>query len=281
MNKTIISPPEDVLKTFNLSGRVKRLNGGQESNFLVKDVVLKKVENAEELLWIAKTLENITNKKLRLQKYLKSKNNKYIEKGWSAYKFLEGKHYNKNWKRKKEVSELFHNIFKDIKKPGFINNRINPWSLADKMTWGEIPIKIHPKIRPYADNLVKHISPIKLKSQVIHGDIQGNILFSKGKSPAVIDLSLYWRPADFALAVMVVDALVWEDASRNILKLFKGKKEFTQLLLRAELRRILEIGLCVKYLGYENIEDIYKHKETIDFLCSLPDKKYFKEKTSG
>ena len=137
------------------------------------------------------------------------------------------------------------------------------------MACGEERIRIQEEIKPYCTNLIKNIRPIKLKNQIIHGDISGNILFSKNKLPVIIDLSLYYSPADFALAVMVIDALVWEEVSTKILSLYKNKKYFIQLLLRAELRRILEIWLCIEKLGSGNINNINKHKKLIDYLCKI------------
>ncbi len=63
----------------------------------------------------------------------------------------------------------------------------------------------------------------------------------KGQPPAVIDFSPYWRPAGFAVAVVVEDALSWTDADEGVVELGLHIPEFHQLLIRATLRRILEL----------------------------------------
>jgi uncharacterized protein (TIGR02569 family) len=262
-------PPNNVIKNFGIKGKIKKFSGGQGTTYLIRDIVLKPTDDEKELIWIAETFNRLKANQLRLPKYIKSKNNKWIENGWAAYHHIEGKHYKKRINEKKDVSEKFHLLIKRLPCPSFIKYRKNPWSKADKMAWEEIPLKCHTKIKPYALKLKSCLKPIKLKNQIIHGDIGGNILFSNDKPPAVIDFSPYFRPVDFALAILVVDSLVWDDTSNNILKLFKDKKEFTQLLLRAELRRILEISFCLTYLKKVNINEINQHKSTIELLCSL------------
>jgi len=261
-------PPTKVINNFGISGKIKKFSGGQGTTYLVGNTVLKPTSNELGLNWRAELLSKLRTNQIRVPKYIKSKNNKFVESGWAAYHYLEGKHYKKRFKEKKEVSEKFHFLIKDIPFPKFMGAGNDPWSKADKMAWEEIPLKCHTKLKPYAIKLKSRFKPIKLKNQVIHADID-NILFSKDKPPAVIDFSPSFRPADFALAILVVDSLVWNGASRKILTLFKEKKEFTQLLLRAELRRILEISFHLEYSKKGNINDINYHKSTIKLLYSL------------
>ena len=37
----------------------------------------------------------------------------------------------------------------------------------------------------------------------MHGDLTGNVLFAEGLPPAILDLSLYFRPPGFATAVVL------------------------------------------------------------------------------
>jgi len=69
------------------------------------------------------------------------------------------------------------------------------------------------------------------------GDLTGNVLFSDGLPPAVIDFSPYWRPIAFASAVVVADALVWEGADENLVEAVAHIERFDQFLLRALIYR--------------------------------------------
>jgi hypothetical protein len=77
-------------------------------------------------------------------------------------------------------------------------------------------------------------------SQVIHGDFTANVLFAPGEEPCVIDFSPYWRPAAFALAVVVSDAITWANADPSIIDLCGDVPGFDQWLARATLRRVWE-----------------------------------------
>ena len=54
-------------------------------------------------------------------------------------------------------------------------------------------------------------------SQIVHGDLTGNVLVAPGAPPAVIDISPYWRPPEYAEGVVIADALCWHGASASVL----------------------------------------------------------------
>jgi len=55
-------------------------------------------------------------------------------------------------------------------------------------------------------------------SQIVHGDLAGNVLFNPGSAPAIIDVSPYWRPTAYADGVVIADALCWHDAAGSLLE---------------------------------------------------------------
>jgi uncharacterized protein (TIGR02569 family) len=91
--------------------------------------------------------------------------------------------------------------------------------------------------------------PVRLPSQLVHGDMAGNVLFAAGQSPAVIDFSPYWRPPGYALAVAAVDLLVWSGAPPGILDELTGEPEIDQLLLRALVFRVVVESLARDQAG--------------------------------
>jgi hypothetical protein len=75
---------------------------------------------------------------------------------------------------------------------------------------------------------------------VIHGDLTKNVLFADPLQPAVIDVTPYWRPAGFAAAVVVGDAICWRDADPDPLVVATlTVAEFPQLLVRAVIYRLV------------------------------------------
>jgi hypothetical protein len=65
--------------------------------------------------------------------------------------------------------------------------------------------------------LVSALRPVTAPSQLIHGDLTGNVVFDSARPPAIIDFSPYRRPAAYAAAIVAADALVWEGAARQVL----------------------------------------------------------------
>jgi uncharacterized protein (TIGR02569 family) len=108
------------------------------------------------------------------------------------------------------------------------------WAVADRVAWGEAEGEPLPaRVRP----LLARRRPVDLPSQLIHGDLSGNVLFHDSLPPAVIDISPYWRPAGYAAAIVVVDAVAWGSAGDDLVARLL-EEQGDQLLLRAVLFRV-------------------------------------------
>ena len=110
----------------------------------------------------------------------------------------------------------------------------HPWARADRIAWGEETGPADPLLEQLHDAY----RPIDLPSQLIHGDLLGNVLFASGRPPAIIDWAPYWRPADYAAAIAVADAACWHGYPLERLRADGGTVEWRQLLLRALVFRI-------------------------------------------
>jgi hypothetical protein len=114
------------------------------------------------------------------------------------------------------------------------------WGVADRVAWSEEDARA---LHPVAAATLTRLGPLLgepwtgAPTQLIHGDLGlGNILFADdlGLPPAVLDVSPYWRPAPFALAVLVTDALAWEGAPAALGQAFLHQQaDARQLLARA------------------------------------------------
>jgi len=260
--------PENILNSFGIKEKPALLSGGQGDNYKAGDIVLKRVENASEYEWIAETLNSITQTGFRVPRYLKSINGNWVENGWIAYKFVEGEHEKNNWEKKFKLCEKFHDALKNLPCPDFISKRNNPWAIADRVVWGKQTITHHQLLQEQLSKLQRLLKPINLPNQIIHGDFTGNILFHAGLPPAIIDFTPYYRPKHFAKAIMFVDAITWEGAAESIFELVKDLPEIKQLVIRAEMRRLIEIEECAKYFQKGSLEEIEAHKPLIEFICN-------------
>jgi uncharacterized protein (TIGR02569 family) len=107
---------------------------------------------------------------------------------------------------------------------------------ATRVAWGEIPASEFPHVR-HLPELLSVLRPVTAPSQLIHGDLTGNVLFGSSQPPAIIDFSPYWRPTAYASAIVIADALVWEGAGRQVLDAVTHIGDFGQYLARALIFR--------------------------------------------
>lgn len=129
-------------------------------------------------------------------------------------------------------------------RPPFLDEIDDPWSTGDRVAWGELSPAAVPA-SPQATLLRRLYAahrPLDLESQLIHGDLPGNVLFlaDATRPPAIIDLSPYWRPVGFALAIAAFDAMTWWSTPAEVaLAPFADDPDFPQLLVRAATYRIV------------------------------------------
>lgn len=93
---------------------------------------------------------------------------------------------------------------------------------------------------------LRSMRPVDGVAQLVHADLTGNVLFEPGLPPLVIDFSLYWRPTQYAAAVVVADALVFEGAPRGLIDEL-DQPTACQYLLRALIFRAVAdqiAGIC-------------------------------------
>jgi prepilin-type processing-associated H-X9-DG protein len=93
--------------------------------------------------------------------------------------------------------------------------------------------ELHAVLTEIPDDLVR--SPAA--SQLVHGDLTGNVLFADGLAPGIIDFSPYLRPTAYAVGVVVADAVVWEGADLELLAAVADRPEMGQCLVRALIFR--------------------------------------------
>jgi len=168
---------------------------------------------------------------------------------WVAWQWLPGEPaswagVSPFWPRLIAASRAFHAALAGRPAPPWLGRDGGPWTAGDQVAWGErdpesvlaaAPGSLDGQLR----SLLAALRPVRLPSQLIHGDLGGNVLFAGASPPAVIDFSPYWRPAGLALAVAAVDALMWGGASPAALAELDGEPELDQLLARALVYRLV------------------------------------------
>ena len=246
-----MGPPPHVVQAFGGSGEPVALPGGRGTSWRAGDVVLKPADaDDEELRWLATSLPDAP---VRLARPLATRDGALAVDGWTAQAFLPGEHRPGAWLEVIAAGDAFHAALLGMERPAFLDRRTHRWATADRAAWDEIPSD-PPRPVPLLDRLRRLSVPIDLPNQLVHGDLTGNVLLVPGFPPAVIDLSLYSRPADYGAAIVAADALLWDGATTADLAPVLARPMFGQLLLRA-----IRFRLLADLLGHDDhIEDPYR-----------------------
>ena len=230
-------PPSHVITAFGASNFPERLPGGQGTAWRLGEIVLKPIDMAEdELEWQADLLPSLRTEGFRVSSPQRSGDGLLVVDGWCAWDYVAGHHQNRRWADLIRAGEAFHAALADVPRPGFLDRRTDPWSVGDRAAWGDLPIEDFFRVK-HIPRLARALKRLDAKSGLIHGDLTGNVLFADGAAPAIIDFSPYWRPAAFASAVVIADALIWEGADNNVLSAVAHINQFEQYLLRALIYR--------------------------------------------
>ena len=213
------------------------LAGGQGTSWRADGAVLKPADHrVPELEWLAAVYSHIRPDGFRIARQLRAADGAVCVEGWSATEYVTGVHAARRWADVIAAGERFHAALAGLDRPAFLDTRHNAWSTGDRVAWGEIPAARFAQVR-HLGRLVAALRPVEARSQLIHGDLGGNVLFADTLPPAIIDFAPYWRPAAFATAIVIADALVWEGADASAVAAVGHLDEFPQYLLRALIYR--------------------------------------------
>ncbi|KAK0720134.1 hypothetical protein B0H67DRAFT_176996 [Lasiosphaeris hirsuta] len=224
-----MSPPAaETLTAFglDLDGVPVAILGGRGLCYRVGNALLKPCDDIAESQWVSEistTLLNLSPTAYRLPIPLPTISDviNFTFDGWSASSFLPGAPAPKRFLDLFVASRALHDDLAVIvkEKPLAVQNRaFNRFDEADRVTWGEktldeaqkVDQEMLAQLQPILDQLGRAWRPLPfLPCQVIHMDLLGNALFQDGSPPGIIDLTFYWRPALYAEAVVVADALAW------------------------------------------------------------------------
>ncbi len=161
--------------------------------------------------------------------------------GWTAWPYLPGEHRPGRWLDVVDTGGRLHRLMGGLPCPGWVAERDDRWARADRVAFGEAPVPPSPPGGAWLVDLLERLrDEPPAPSQLVHADLTGNVLLHDQLPPAVIDLSLTWRPPAFAAAVVVVDALVWEGADPSLADDVAATfDDFGQQLARALVFRVL------------------------------------------
>jgi uncharacterized protein (TIGR02569 family) len=241
-------PDEDLVSAFGGQGPAVQLPGGQGHTFVAGDIVIKPAGDVEEAMWAAGVLSTVKEDGFRVARPVRGSADRWVVNGWAAYQRVTGEHrlWGGPWVDALAACERFHAAVADVSEPGFLSRRCHRFAEADRIAWGEHEVDLPLPVGTLVDRVRALTSPVTASCQVVHGDFAGNLLFADGVPPAVIDFSPYWRPAGYATALTIVDAVLWYGEGVGLTSHADHVPELDQLLLRALLFRLTLDGFLMQ-----------------------------------
>jgi uncharacterized protein (TIGR02569 family) len=232
------APPPSVLATFGVGGSPEPLAGGDGHAWRSGDLVLKPWDDDAEWAWLGEHLPTVREDGFRLALPVPATDGRWIVEEWCAQTWLAGEHPTEpRWIEVLATCDRVGRALAHLPRPDFLDARTHPWAVGDRVAWEEAE---SPVGHPMLDRLLGVRKTIDLRQQVVHADLTENVLFADPMPPAVIDPTLYWRPAGYANAIVVGDAVRWAKADPTPLLAATADIEgFPQLLVRAVIARLV------------------------------------------
>jgi uncharacterized protein (TIGR02569 family) len=249
-------PGPDVLRAFGLADRpVERLGGGRGLTWRAGDVVLRPAGDPLEARWRSATLARLVHATgFRTPRPVAATSG---DDGWEAWRWVDGRTDPTRVDEVIAAGAAFHRAIADLARPDFLDERDDPWSHADRMVWDGAALPADPTV----DRLAATFRPVTSPSQLVHGDLLGNVLFTPGEPPTVFDWAPYWRPAGLGAAIAAVDAVCWHGVDVGRLGVLgTGIPEWPQLLVRALAFRIATLHL----LDAWDADQTARHRTVVD-----------------
>ena len=231
-------PPEPVLAAFGVRTSVERLEGGEGRSVRAGDLVLKPAPSKGEWAWLGDHLPAVREHGFRLALPVPALDGRWVVDGWCAQTWVAGEHPDApRWLDVLAVCDRLHTAMRHLPRPAFIDERTHRWSIGDRVAWRERDPDV---ADPRLARLLAARRPVDQPCQAVHGDLTENVLFEEGQPPAGIDLALYWRPAGYAHAIVVGDAIRWSGADPGPLLAAVGRVVgFPQMFVRASIFRLV------------------------------------------
>lgn len=236
------APPDHVLAAFGLADTVgEQLAGAAGRTWRHADVVLKPTARPVETAWSAGVFESLRVSGIRIARPVRSSDGRWVVGGWSAQRFVSGRPAAR-YDDIVDASLALHEALARVPPPRFLGDRQDLYSWADRLAWGEIEDRDARLGDGHGARLYGEFAdgrrPVDLPAQIVHGDLFGNVLFAGSAPPAVIDFTPYWRPVNYAAAVIVVDAVSWGGAPVDLVQRWAHLAGWDQMVRRAVLFRL-------------------------------------------
>lgn len=203
-----------------------------------RDILVRAVADNAVAAWSAGVLDGLDVAGVRIAKPVRSSDGRWVIAGWAASRFVPGA-LEPRYDDVVTVATKLHAATEGLPRPRVLEGRDDLISWSAAAAFGERRLAVDRRHGGdlYAQ-LVAYRQPVQAQPQVVHPELFGAVLFDQKAVPALVDLVPAWRPASWAAAVVVVDALAWGGADDELITRWAHLPEWPQMLVRAVLHRI-------------------------------------------
>lgn len=201
-------------------------------------IVLRPVVDRVREVWLGRTFRTLEVPGVRILRPLGTTDGRQVVGGWVAYRAgSEGRRARAD--DAVAVSIKLHSALIDVPRPGFLSSQGDALARADRMVWGESPAKVaEDRGGRWFEILAGSMRPVALPDQVVHGDLYRGVRVDDDGVATVSGFRPFYRPAEWATALVVVDALVAGADGAELITRWSHLPEWRQMLLRAILFRL-------------------------------------------
>jgi uncharacterized protein (TIGR02569 family) len=238
------SPDSETLAMFQCRGPGQSLVGGEGNALRIGDCVFKPIAYAGRYDWACDLLAQLPQDGYRISAPIRSSTGSFVHNGWGASTYEPGEHIEGSWEEKIRIGRLFHDELNQLDVTPMPPSE-DRWSQAHEIAWQITPPpdNLRSEIKAEIESIFEWYRPIERGSKIIHSDMCGNFLFEDGLDPCIIDFSPTYGSYGYGEAILVADAIAWEDAPLEIISILEGDTHHRQNLLRAINFRVIVAAL--------------------------------------
>lgn len=246
-------PSEHVLDLFAVPGDLEPVPGGPGHRVRAGDLVLSPGRDPVALEALNPVLARLAvdldtrahrdRRDLRVAMPVPARDGRWAVEGWGASRFEPGTRLLTDLPATRAVGAILHAELAAVvpHRPAAGTDRDDRWGRAERLAFACPPGgRGHGGVViPLVDRLwaIRDDTPLG-PDGLVHGDLMGNVLLDHDGAPLVIDVSPYWRPALWAEATCVLDAVLWWDADPGAIGSWVNGPA-RQAMVRAGLFRLL------------------------------------------
>jgi hypothetical protein len=174
-------PSAVVLRAFGVADApLEHLDGGQGQTWRAGPVVLRPHGDVREAQWRSDTLAHLQHTDgFRTPRPVPTvaadgQAGGWLVGGWEAWEWLSGTTDPTRVEDVIAAGTAFHRALADLPRPDFLDTLDGPWATADRIVWGALPLPTDPML----EQLTSVFRPVASPSQLVHGDLLGNVLFA-------------------------------------------------------------------------------------------------------